>query len=77
LWGSYREHSSGRLPCGSALIPAEAPEERDAGGRAEAGETRDNYRPPYPCCGGHVILVERFAPGTAPRTILAVSIDTS
>ncbi|WP_420103980.1 IS91 family transposase [Bosea sp. (in: a-proteobacteria)] len=32
---------------------------------------------PCPCCGGRMILVERFAPGTAPRTILAVRIDTS
>jgi len=33
--------------------------------------------PPCACCGGRMILVERFAPGTAPRTILAVRIDTS
>ena len=32
---------------------------------------------PCPCCGGRMILVERFAPGTAPRTIVAVRIDTS
>ncbi len=33
--------------------------------------------PPCPGCGGRMILVERFAPGTAPRAILAVRIDTS
>jgi hypothetical protein len=33
--------------------------------------------PPCPSCGGRMILVERFAPGTAPRSLLAVRIDTS
>ncbi|WP_376984328.1 IS91 family transposase [Bosea sp. R86505] len=40
-------------------------------------EQASEPHPPCPCCGGRMILVERFAPGTAPRTILAVRIDTS
>ncbi|WP_197431933.1 MULTISPECIES: transposase, partial [Hyphomicrobiales] len=40
-------------------------------------EQASEPHPPCPCCGGHMILVERFAPGTAPRTIVAVRIDTS
>ena len=40
-------------------------------------EQASEPHPPCPCCGGRMILVERFAPGTAPRTILVVRIDTS
>ncbi len=40
-------------------------------------EQASEPHPPCPCCGGRMILVERFAPGTAPRTIVAVRIDTS
>ncbi|MBX9910289.1 MAG: transposase [Beijerinckiaceae bacterium] len=40
-------------------------------------EQASELHPPCPCCGGRMILVERFAPGTAPRTIVAVRIDTS
>ena len=40
-------------------------------------EQASEPHPPCPCCGGRMILVERFAPGTAPRTILPVRIDTS
>ena len=61
----------------AAPISAAAPEERGAGGQAETDEPRDDRRPACPCCGGRMILVERFAPGSAPRTILAVRIDTS
>jgi len=51
--------------------------EREAEISAEQSDPVDERRPPCPCCGGRMILVERFAPGTAPRTILAVRIDTS
>ena len=61
----------------AAPIPVAAPQEHDANGCTEADEPRDDHRPPCPCCGGRMILVERFAPGTAPRTIVAVRIDTS
>ena len=61
----------------AAPIPVAAPQEHDANGCTEADEPRDDHRPPCPCCGGRMILVERFAPGTAPRTIFAVRIDTS
>ena len=61
----------------AAASPAAAPQEHDANGCAETGEPQDNCCPPCPCCSGRMILVERFAPGTAPRTILAVRIDTS
>ena len=60
----------------AAPIPVAAPQEHDANGCTEADEPRDDHRPPCPCCGGRMILVERFAPGTAPRTIVAVRIDT-
>jgi hypothetical protein len=26
-----------------------------------------DHRPPCPCCGGRMIIVEVFAPGSAPR----------
>jgi hypothetical protein len=32
---------------------------------AERSDPVDERRPPCPCCGGRMILVERFAPGTA------------
>lgn len=44
---------------------------------AEQPEQPLELQPPCPCCGGRMILVERFAPGAAPRTIFAVRIDTS
>ena len=61
----------------AAPMPATAPEQRDADGPSGTDEPRDDHRPPCPCCGGRMILVERFAPGTAPRTVFAVWIDTS
>lgn len=61
----------------AAAIPTAAPKEDDADGRAETDDLRDDRRPTCPCCGGRMILVERFAPGSAPRTIVAVRIDTS
>ncbi|MGO4675540.1 IS91 family transposase [Bosea sp. 2YAB26] len=63
------------------IIAAQAPispvEADNAEARAEQNDPRGEYPPPCPCCGGRMILVERFAPGSAPRTILAVRIDTS
>lgn len=61
----------------AAATPAATIADREAEIPAEQSETVDERRPPCPCCGGRMILVERFAPGTAPRTILAVRIDTS
>ncbi|SFD51358.1 Transposase zinc-binding domain-containing protein [Bosea sp. CRIB-10] len=61
----------------AATTPAAAPQEQDADGRSGTDEPRDDHRPPCPCCGGRMIIVERFAPGAAPRTIVAVRIDTS
>jgi len=61
----------------AAPIPAAARQEHHAGGRVEMDEPTSDNRPPCPCCGGRMILVERFAPGTAPRTIFTVRIDTS
>ena len=67
LAGSARKDNLARARCLLAVAPP-SDDEPD-----EAAEVR----PPCPCCGGRMILVERFAPGTAPRTILTVRIDTS
>ena len=61
----------------AAATPATTTADREAEISAERSDPVDERRPPCPCCGGRMILVERFAPGTAPRTILAVRIDTS
>jgi hypothetical protein len=52
-------------------------DEPQAGQSADTPEGNDDKRAPCPCCGGRMIIVERFSRGTAPRTILAVRIDTS
>lgn len=44
---------------------------------AKESDPDDDHRPTCPCCGARMILVERFAPGATPRTIVAVRIDTS
>lgn len=59
------------------IIAAATPADREAEILAEQSDPVDERRPPCPCCGGRMIIVERFAPGTAPRTIIAVRIDTS
>jgi hypothetical protein len=41
------------------------PAEHDMAGMA-AGAAAD-YRPPFPCCGGRMIIVETFERGGAPR----------
>ena len=61
----------------AAATPATTTADREAEISAERSDPVDERRPPCPCCGGRMILVERFAPGSAPRTILAVRIDTS
>jgi hypothetical protein len=61
----------------AAATPATTTADREAEISVEQSDPVDERRPPCPCCGGRMILVERFAPGTAPRTILAVRIDTS
>jgi hypothetical protein len=61
----------------AAATPATTTADREVEILAEKSDPVDERRPPCPCCGGRMILVERFAPGTAPRTILAVRIDTS
>ena len=61
----------------AAATPATTTADREAEIPAEQSDPVDERRPPCPCCGGRMILVERFAPGTAPRTIVAVRIDTS
>jgi hypothetical protein len=61
----------------AAATPATTTADREAEISAKQSDPLDERRPPCPCCGGRMILVERFAPGTWPRTILAVRIDTS
>ena len=61
----------------AAATPAATEADRGAAISAEHSDPVDERRPPCPCCGGRMILVERFAPGTAPRTLVAVRIDTS
>jgi hypothetical protein len=61
----------------AAPTPATTPADREAEISAGQSDPVDDRRPPCPCCGGRMILVERFAPGTAPRTIVAIRIDTS
>ena len=45
------------------LSPVDPPQARDA---ADPHVATD-HRPPCPCCGGRMIIVEVFAPGGAPR----------
>jgi hypothetical protein len=61
------------------IIAAERPDHIAGGNVSVSAEQPEQApeSPPCSCCGGRMILVERFAPGTAPRTILAVRIDTS
>lgn len=61
----------------AAATPAATTADRGAEISAELSDPIDERRQPCPCCGGRMIVVERFAPGTAPRTIFAVRIDTS
>ena len=52
----------------AAATPATTTADREPAISAERSDPVDERRPPCPCCGGRMILVERFAPGTAPRT---------
>ena len=61
-------------------VPAEQPEAPDTNG-ADANESEPTEHP-CPCCGGHMIIVERFLRGEAPRyrpaaSNVAIRIDTS
>ena len=61
-------------------VPAEQPEAADTNG-ADANESEPTEHP-CPCCGGRMIIVERFLRGCSPRTRPAAStvvirIDTS
>ena len=58
----------------AAATPDATTANREAEIAAEQSDPVDERKPPCPCCGGRMILVERFAPGTA---IFAVRIDTS
>jgi hypothetical protein len=58
----------------AAAEPAEAAPARP--GTAEQAEP-DQRLAPCPCCGGRMTIIERFAPGAAPRSVLSVRIDTS
>jgi hypothetical protein len=48
---------------GAAMTQVEPPTSRDT---ADPNATTD-HRPPCPCCGGRMIIVEVFARGAAPR----------
>ncbi len=61
----------------AAATPATTTADREAEISVEQSDPVDERMPPCPCCGGRMILVERFAPGSVPRTIVAVRIDTS
>ena len=61
----------------AALMPADIARDDVPVAATQPEQAPEPKQPPCPCCGGRMILVERFAPGTAPRTILTVRIDTS
>jgi hypothetical protein len=61
----------------TAQTPAATSADREAETWVEQSDQVDERKPPCPCCGGRMILVEHFAPGAAPRTILAIRVDTS
>jgi len=52
--------------------------QNQANGAADADEPQ-TLSQPCPCCGGRMIIIERFEPGRSPRThtIAAIRIDTS
>ena len=50
------------------LMAAPMPEVEPSASQNTAGpDTTSDHRPPCPCCGGRMIIVEVFARGTAPR----------
>ncbi|WP_156407201.1 hypothetical protein [Bosea sp. Root670] len=69
--------SDQRIPpkrAGLHALPVAATADREAEISADQSDQVDERRPTSPSCGGRMILVERFAPGT----VLAVfRIDTS
>jgi hypothetical protein len=48
---------------GAPMPPVEPPAAQDA----SAADATTDHRPPCPCCGGRMIIVEVFARGAAPR----------
>jgi hypothetical protein len=62
---------AGAIAKARALLDAAAPEQPTANPETEA------YAAPCPCCGGRMIVVERFERGAAPRHAPALRIDTS
>ena len=61
--GSKANIARARELIAAALPPANPPQTRDT---AEPDATTD-HRPPCPCCGGRMIIVEVFGRGGAPR----------
>ncbi len=77
LASSRRAHTIARI---RQVIAATRPVDiakDDVSVPAKESDPDDDHRPTCPCCGARMILVERFAPGATPRTIVAVRIDTS
>ena len=46
-------------------VPPDPPAENDSSDQATGAAA--NYRPPCPCCGGRMVIVESFERGAAPR----------
>ena len=61
--GSKANIARARELIAAALPPANPPQTHDT---AEPDATTD-HRPPCPCCGGRMIIVEVFGRGGAPR----------
>jgi hypothetical protein len=61
----------------AASMPADIAKDDLSVSATQPEQAPEPKQPPCPCCGGRMILVERFAPDKAPRTIIAVRIDTS
>ena len=57
--------------------PAKTDQPDDSKTSAEQPEMRDGLQQQCPCCGGRMIIIERFGRGSAPRSIIVVRIDTS
>ncbi len=62
---------AGAIAKARALLGAATPDQPASSADTEA------YAAPCPCCGGRMIVVERFERGAAPRHALAFRIDTS
>ena len=72
--------ASGRRAGIRQIIAAETQHDvarHDLSASPEQSDPANEPHPPRACCGGRMILGERFATASAPRTICAVRIDTS